>query len=104
MSRVKSIDSLHFIEYDSAEICLDTYYKSLLELMKCADRIDEIESVCKGSVLEVDLPSQPKELKRSGRGRKNEGLKRKSSTDATRSRKTKKTSTSKGPTIQNTKS
>ena len=103
LSRVKSLDKLHLIEYDPTALCLDTYYKSLLDWMKSVNRIGEVESVYEGSVPQSDYPSRPKELTRSVCGRTNESLQRKSSTDTIQNENSKKTSISKGPTNQNTK-
>ena len=72
LSRVKCIDSLYLLEYDSKAVCLDDYYKGLLEWMKVVDKIGNNSSIGNknNNAIEVEYPERPKVLHASVRRKK----------------------------------
>ena len=72
LSRIKCIDSLYLLEYDPKAVCLDDYYKGLLEWMKVVDKIGNNSSIGNknNNAIEVEYPERPKVLHASVRRKK----------------------------------
>ena len=80
LSRVKSIDNLHLLEFDLTAVYLDPYYRSLLDWMKSVDKIGQFGHQGEYCSVDIDYPSRPKEPKQS-LSRRKDSLKRKASSD-----------------------
>ena len=64
LSRVKSLENLHLIQYEPLSICLDPYYRDLLQWMKQKDEIKAVDGKDNADVLYPTREHKPIEKKR----------------------------------------
>ena len=64
LSRVKSLENLHLIQYEPSSICLDPYYRDLLQWMKQKDEIKAVDGKDNADFLYPTREHKPIEKKR----------------------------------------